>query len=87
MAAPKKLDMTLDEESAAIVADALHAGSFERPEQVVRAALRTWKAAERRLGELRAAIEEGATSGPGIPAEDVFDELEDRYRRMMGKTA
>jgi antitoxin ParD1/3/4 len=77
----------LDDESAAIVDQALRSGGFQRPEQVVRQALQTWKDAEERLRDLRAAIDEGAASGPGIPAEDVFAELEARYRRMMSETA
>jgi antitoxin ParD1/3/4 len=78
VAASRNLD--LDDESAAIVAEALTSGEFQRPEQVVRQALRTWKAAEDRLAALRTAIDEGAASGPGVPAEDVFAELELRYR-------
>jgi antitoxin ParD1/3/4 len=81
----KKLD--LDDESAAIVAEALTSGEFERAEQVVRHALRTWRAAEDRLAALRAAIDEGAASGPGVPAEDVFAELETRYRAMLSGPA
>jgi antitoxin ParD1/3/4 len=81
MAHSRRLD--LDDESAAIVDEALTSGEFDRPEQVVRQALRTWRAAEDRLASLRSAIEEGATSGPGVPAEDVFAELEMRYRAML----
>jgi antitoxin ParD1/3/4 len=76
-------NLRLDEESAAIVAEALRSGGFEAPEQVVRQALLTWRDAEDRLTSLRAAIEEGAASGAGIPAEDVFAELEARYRAML----
>jgi antitoxin ParD1/3/4 len=77
----------LDDESAAIVDKALTSGEFDRPEQVVRQALRTWRAAEDRVALLRSAIEEGASSGPGIPAEDVFAELETRYRAMLSGPA
>lgn len=85
MAVLKRLD--LDEESAAILDEALTSGEFDRPEEVVRQALKTWRAAEHRLASLRAAIEEGASSGPGIPAEDVFAELETRYRAMLSRPA
>ncbi|HEY1751167.1 MAG TPA: type II toxin-antitoxin system ParD family antitoxin [Caulobacteraceae bacterium] len=85
MSASRKLD--LDDESAAIVAEALTSGEFDRPEQVVRQALRTWRAAENRLASLRSAIDEGASSGPGLPAEDVFAELETRYRAMLSRPA
>jgi len=85
VAASRNLD--LDEESAAIVAAAIRSGDFEGPEQVVRLALRAWRDAEDRLNALRAAIEEGAVSGPGVPAEDVFAELEARYRAMLSSPA
>jgi antitoxin ParD1/3/4 len=75
--------LDLDDESASILAEAINSGEFERPEQVVKQAVRTWKAAEDRLASLRAAIREGAESGPAIPAEDVFAELEARYRGML----
>ena len=77
----------LDDESAAIVDAAIGSGEFEAPEQVVRLALQTWKAADDRLHDLRAAIEEGAASGPGVPAENVFAELEARYRAMLSRPA
>jgi hypothetical protein len=52
---------------------------------VVRQALRTSRTAQDRLVSLRAVIEEGTSSGPGIPADDVFDELETRYRSMLSE--
>jgi antitoxin ParD1/3/4 len=85
MSAIKKLD--LDDESAAIVAGALDSGRFDGPEDVVKRALQTWRAAEDRVNELRAAINEGAASGPSVPAEDVFAELEARYRAMLSDPA
>jgi len=78
--------LDLDEESAAIVAEAVGSGAFERPEQVVRQALRTWRAAEDRMQSLREAIREGAESGPAIPAEEVFAELEARYLGMISNS-
>jgi antitoxin ParD1/3/4 len=79
--------LKLDDESAAIVAEAIESGDFEAPEQVVRQALLTWRDAEQRLGALRDLIEAGASSGPGIPAEDVFAELEARYRALLSSPA
>jgi antitoxin ParD1/3/4 len=75
--------LDLDEESEAIVAEAIGSGEFERPEQVVRQALRTWRASEGQLAALRSAIAEGAGSGPAIAAEEIFAELEARYRGML----
>jgi Arc/MetJ-type ribon-helix-helix transcriptional regulator len=79
--------LNLNGESAAIVEAALGSSDFEAPEQVVRLALQTWKAAGDRLHDLRAAIDEGAASGPGVAAEDVFSELETRYRAMLSRPA
>ncbi len=87
MGPPTKPDVLLDDESAAIVAEAINSGGFDGPDDVVRQALRTWKAAGERIASLRTAIDEGANSGPGIPAEDVFSELETRYRRMTSGAA
>jgi antitoxin ParD1/3/4 len=78
--------LDLDEESAAIVAEAVGSGAFERPEQVVRQALRTWRAAEDQMHTLRDAIGEGAESGPAIPADEVFAELEARHRGMISSS-
>ncbi|HTX49395.1 MAG TPA: type II toxin-antitoxin system ParD family antitoxin [Caulobacteraceae bacterium] len=85
MASLKHLE--LDDESASIVDEALRSGEFGAAEDVVRAALKTWRAAEHRLTALRDAIEEGATSGPGVPAEQVFAELEARYRDISSRPA
>ena len=85
VATPNKIN--LDDESAAIVAEAMDTGQYEAPDQVVREALRTWRKAEGRVAALRAAIAEGAASGPGVPAEDVFAELEARYRAMPSPSA
>lgn len=42
---------------------------------------------ERLNADLRAAIQDGIDSGPAIPAEDVFAELEARYAEPGRKTA
>ncbi|MCI0420253.1 MAG: hypothetical protein L0312_13690 [Acidobacteria bacterium] len=41
------------------------------------------KLRELQLKELRRQIQEGLKSGPGIPAEEVFDKLEARYHAML----
>jgi len=84
---PSRKHLELDDESASIVAEALDTGEFDAAEDVVRAALRTWRAAELHLSALRDAIAEGAASGPGVPAEQVFAELEARYRDMASRPA
>lgn len=64
----------------------LASGRYNNASEVVRAGLRLLQQLEQvneaRLGELRKAIEEGFDSGPGMPAEDVFDRLEGKYRAM-----
>jgi antitoxin ParD1/3/4 len=87
MASPNNPDVVLDDESAAIVAEAIGAGGFDGPDEVVRQALRTWKAVGERIAALRTAIDEGGASGAGIPAEDVFSELEARYRSLASGAA
>jgi AbrB family looped-hinge helix DNA binding protein len=32
--------------------------------------------------ELKSAVAQGLASGPGIPADEVFDRLEDKYRKL-----
>lgn len=64
----------------------LASGRYNNASEVVRAGLRLLQQLEQvneaRLGELRKAIDEGFDSGPGIPAEDVFDRLETKFRAM-----
>lgn len=45
----------------------------------LRERLRNRDAEQRDLEALRAAIKAGSDSGPGIPAEEAFAELRDRY--------
>jgi antitoxin ParD1/3/4 len=54
----------------------VESGMFASASEVVRASLRRMNEAEAEIEELRAAIQEGADSGPGIPMDEVFDELE-----------
>jgi len=58
-------------------------GRFNNVSEVVRAGLRLLEDQEQaqalKLQELRAAIQAGAASGAGIPANDVFDRLEAKY--------
>jgi antitoxin ParD1/3/4 len=36
-----------------------------------------------KVAELQHAVQAGITSGPGIPAEEVFDRLEKKYAAMV----
>ena len=59
------------------------AGRFNNVSEVVRAGLRLLEDQEQlkavRLQELRAALQAGASSGPGVAADSVFDRLERKY--------
>lgn len=61
-------------------------GRYASASEVIRDGLRvleeraTYRAMK--LEALRAEIEKGANSGPGIPAEEVFDRLRAKYLKM-----
>lgn len=40
-----------------------------------------------KLDDLRGAIQTGLDSGASKPADDVFDRLEEKYRRMVDETS
>jgi antitoxin ParD1/3/4 len=64
----------------------VESGRFTNASEVVRAGLRLLEDQEmvrqKRLEELRQLIEDGAQSGLGRPADDVFDRLEARYKSL-----
>lgn len=64
----------------------IESGRYNSKSEIIREGLRLLedKEASRqaRLEALRSAIKDGATSGPGIDAGDVFDRLEAKYRAM-----
>lgn len=64
----------------------LNSGRYNNVSEVVREGLRMLEDQEKwrqlKLETLRAEIQKGLDSGPGIPAEDVFSRLEAKYRRM-----
>lgn len=66
----------------------VNAGRFNNVSEVVRAGLRLLEDQEQanalKLQELRAAIQAGASSGTGIPADEVFARLEARYASPQG---
>lgn len=49
---------------------------------IAAAMLWSWWQMRRRIKWLRQAIQDGFDSGPGEPADVVFDRLEERYRKM-----
>jgi antitoxin ParD1/3/4 len=66
-------------EMASVIHEAVDSGDYDSVTDVVRHALSEWRIAERTpkiaSGELKAMLEDGS-SGPGIPMDEVFDELE-----------
>ena len=93
MGAIERLTITVPAEMAATIKAAVEGGEYASTSEVIRDALRRWireQDAERRaLGELRAAIQVGQESGPGIPAEEVYAELHAliAQRRQAGAAA
>lgn len=67
------------------VKNQVNAGRFNNVSEVVRAGLRLLEDQEQmaalKLQELRLAINAGATSGPGVSSQQVFDRLERKYQR------
>lgn len=63
-------------------------GRFNNVSEVVRAGLRLLEDQEQaqalKLQELRAAIQAGVASGPGIQADEVFARLEKKYAQALG---
>jgi antitoxin ParD1/3/4 len=77
----------LGERFERLIEEQVRSGRFNNASEVVRAGLRLLENQEQeralRLQELRERIAEGRRSGPPIPADQVFDRLEARYRAMV----
>jgi antitoxin ParD1/3/4 len=79
--------IVLDPESEAIARRQVEAGLYDSVDEAVRAGLRLLEEQVPYEGpdeiiRLKAAIEAGLASGPGRPAAEVFDRLEEKYRAM-----
>lgn len=77
------ISITLGARFEAFVKKQVASGRFNNASEVVRAGLRLLEDQEKlrtlRMAELRAAIKAGVDSGPGIPAEAVFERLARKY--------
>lgn len=84
-----KRSITLSQELATVVDDAVAAGEYASASEVIRDALRQWK--ERRdlfgytLEELRALVQEGMDSGPGQYSS--MEEIKAEARRRLRDAA
>lgn len=74
------LNVSLTPQLEEFIRRKVESGMFASASEVVRASLRRMSEAEEDIEELRAAIQEGIDSGPGIPADEVFDRLEAKFR-------
>lgn len=79
----KRMTITMPAEMAEILRQSVQSGEYASPSDVIREALRVWQQnrdTEYCAGDtLREAIKTGLNSGPGIPADQVFDEMRARY--------
>lgn len=69
-------------ENEKYIEQVLERGEFDDTSDVINEALRALQERQRRLVRLREQIQEGIDSGPGIPGEVVFAELEEQARRL-----
>ncbi|WP_416910645.1 type II toxin-antitoxin system ParD family antitoxin [Paracoccus sp. (in: a-proteobacteria)] len=83
MASAERMTLTMPSVMAETLRQTVAGGEYASTSEVVREALRDWtrnRDTERReLETLRDAIKAGLSSGPGIPADEVFAELRARY--------
>ena len=90
MGAFERITIEVPSDVAAALKRSVADYGFESEGQVVDIAMRDWIASQRseenRLARLRALVDEGDTSGPSIPAENVFAELRARLtERQAGR--
>jgi len=82
MPAIERMTITMPTELAETLRQTVAGGEYASTSEVVREALREWtrrRDAERQdLEALRAAIRAGLDSGPGLPTDQVFAELQAR---------
>jgi antitoxin ParD1/3/4 len=82
----QKVSVALTPEIIAMLKDAVDTGEYTSTSEVVRDALRTWKAHrtahEMNAEELRRLWKEGIVSGPSAEGDMVFSRLRDKYAKQ-----
>jgi antitoxin ParD1/3/4 len=67
----------------------IESGRYSSASEVVRDALRLLEEREElreaQIKNLRQQLQDGRESGPGIPADRVFDRLEEKYRKLTNQ--
>ena len=85
----QKMSVALTPEIVATVKEAVASGEYTSTSEVVRDALRSWKAQraahEIDVKELRRLWHEGVDSGPSKEGEAVFSRLKKKYARKAAK--
>jgi antitoxin ParD1/3/4 len=80
------LNVSLTRQLEELIKTKVSSGMYTSASEVVREALRLLderdRIAQTRLDFLREEIRKGMDSGPGIPADEVFDKLEKKYTKM-----
>ena len=83
MAELERITVAMPAEMVAILRNTVEEGTYASTSEIIREALRDWtrkqEYQQRDREELREAIRVGLESGPGIPAEEVFAELEQMF--------
>lgn len=89
MSSVEKLSIALTPEIASAVREAVDTGDYASTSEVIRDALRQWKARRDLHGhtveELRALWDEGAASGSSIDSEAVMARLRAKYQALADK--
>ena len=90
MSAIERLTITMPAEMAATLRRTVEGGEYASTSEIVREALRDWTRSQAtnqaKLAWLRAAVAEG-DEGDGIPAEDVYTELDQLIEERLAAKA
>jgi antitoxin ParD1/3/4 len=85
----EKLSISLPGEMARWVREKVNSGSYSSNSEIIREGLRLLQDHDelkaKKLKALQDMVEESITSGPGIPAKEVFAELRERNQNRRSK--